>query len=158
MIRVGIQFAGEEAIRDTLDEFGFIYISSDNILAPEVKSFERTEYAEEEGEHILPFTVDAAFDYKVNFLIQSDSIENANAKIAAFNQKLYTETGGTKAFSRITLHNYHKGVKIVGYPRPMSQASRFWRDPKGVQQDAVEAELLIRVDKPSLCNFNYKSK
>lgn len=138
-------------------KLGFVFLSSDNIFGAPTKGFEVTSYPEEEGEHILPKTVDAPFDYKVRFFIKADgALENANQKIAAFNALLYSQATGsdTKTFKRVYFYNDYKRVLIVGYPQPISEAEDFWRDTKGNTHDVVVVEWTIRVNKPSLCDFN----
>lgn len=156
MIRTRLQI-GDGEILDTYTEYGLIYLDADERLAPPTKGFEKTTYAEEEGEHIDPNTVDDAFDYKAKFLVQSknSALENANIIIREFNQRLYTqdEDSDVKTFHRIAFYNDYNRVKIVGYPQPISEATDFWRDKHGNVADAVQVELTIRVTKPSLCDF-----
>lgn len=154
MIKVRLQI-GDGDILDTIDAYGLIYISSDSFFAAPVKEFESTSYPEEEGEHIYNKTVDDAFDYKVTWFIKADgSLGNANNVIADFNALLYDSADGVKSFKQVTFYNDYKKVKIVGTPSPISEASEFWRDKHGIQYDVVEVEWLIRVSKPSLCDFN----
>lgn len=154
MIRVRLKI-GDGQIVDT-EEYGFIYLDSDKRVGAESKGFETTAYPEEEGEHILPKTVDNSFDYKVKFFIQADSVANANSKITAFNQLLYTqaEDGDTKEFKQVEFYNDYKRHKIVGYPLPIDMAEDFWRDRRNQVNDIVIIEWTIRVVKPSLCDFN----
>ena len=166
MINVRIQIPGVPldnaagAIVDT-QEYGLVYLDSDKVMGAPSKGFEATSYPEEEGEHIIPKTVDAAFDYKVKFFIQADSLENANDKIEAFNEKLYNDVldenespTGVKEYKQITFYNDYKRHKIVGYPKPLSEATDFWRDRQNQLHDIVIIELNIRVTKPSLCDFS----
>lgn len=155
MIKVRVKI-GENSIVDTEDEFGFIYLDSDKRMGAPSKGFESTSYPEEEGEHIIPITVDAAFDYKVKFFVQATSIDNANAKITAFNESLHdtpTETG-EKEYYQVEFYNDFKRHKIVGYPSEIAEATEFWRDPSNQLNDIVIVEWTIRVIKPSLCDFN----
>lgn len=154
MINVRIKIGSGEIV-DT-QTFGLIYLDSDKRLAPPTKGFETTSYPEEEGEHILPKTVDDAFDYKVKFLIQADAIQDANAKISAFNAKLHgtPDSLGSKEYYQVTVYNDYKRHKIVGYPSPIDEATDFWRDPKNQVNDIVLVEWNIRVTKPSLCEWN----
>ena len=155
MLRVRIQIGEGSTIHDSTD-YGLIYISSDNRFSPDTKGFETTSYPEEEGEHILPKTVDDAFDYKVKFCIDaSGGIESANKKIADFNSMLYSVDGnGNRVFKEVYFYNDYKKVLIVGYPSPISNAETFWRDSDGKTLDVVVVEWTIRVVKPSKCNFN----
>lgn len=145
---------GDGAIVDTQD-LGFIYLDSDKRTGAPSKGFESTAYPEEEGEHILPKTVDDAFDYKVKFFIQADSIEDANVMIDDFNRSLYEQddTGGVKTYKQVTFFNDYKRHKIVGYPSEIAEATEFWRDQRNQLNDIVIVEWTIRVNKPSLCNF-----
>lgn len=154
MITVRIKI-GDGAIVDTTT-YGLVYLDSDKRIGAPVKEFEATTYPEEEGEHINPKTVDAPFDYKVKFFIQADSLENANAKIAAFNAMLYTQASGSdvKTFKQVEFYNDYKRHKIVGYPKPMDEATEFWQDRNNQVNDVVVVEWIIRVNKPSLCDFN----
>ena len=146
---------GDGAIQDT-QVYGLVYLDSDKRLAAPTKGFEATSYPEEEGEHIMPKTVDAAFDYKAKFFIQADSLENANEKIAAFNSELYTQEqdSDVKTFKQVEFYNDYKRHKIVGYPQPIPEATEFWRDRTNQVNDVVVVEWTIRVTKPSLCDFS----
>lgn len=154
MLTVRLQIANG-AVVDT-QQYGFIYIDSDKRVGVESKGFESTSYPEEEGEHIIPKTVDSAFDYKVKFFVQADSVENANDKIDAFNEMLYTKdaTTGVKTYNQVTFYNDYKRHKIVGYPSEIAEATEFWRDRKNQLQDIIIIEWTIRVNKPSLCDFS----
>lgn len=155
MINVRMKIEGEQrGIVDTTT-FGFVYLDSDKIVGAPSKGFESTSYPEEEGEHVIPRTVDAAFDYKVKFFIQGTTRQDANAKIKAFNDRIFSVTSGSsvKTYKQITFFNDYKRHKIVGYPQPISEADDFWRDPKNQVNDVVIVELTIRVTKPSLCEF-----
>lgn len=154
MINVRIKI-GNGAIADT-QTYGLVYLDSDKRVGPESKGFESTQYPEEEGEHVIPKTVDAAFDYKVKFFIQATSLEDANARIAAFNALLYTQESGSsvKTYKQVEFYNDYKRHKIVGYPKPISEATDFWRDRSNQVNDVVIVEWTIRVTKPSLCDFS----
>lgn len=154
MIKVRLQIA-DGGIFDTADKYGLVYISADSRFASPIKEFEKTSYAENEGENISPKTVDDAFDYKVTWFIKADgSLGNANDVIAEFNALLYDQVDDIKTFKRVTFYNDYKGVKIVGTPFPIAEATEFWRDQSGKQHDVVQVEWVIRVSKPSLCDFN----
>ena len=154
MITVRIKI-GDGAITDT-HAYGLVYLDSDKRVGAPSKGFEATSYPEEEGEHIIPKSVDAAFDYKVKFFIQADSLENANEKIDAFNASLYTQesVGGVKTYKQVEFYNDYKRHKIVGYPSEIPEATDFWRDPDNQVNDVVVVEWNIRVTKPSLCDFS----
>lgn len=146
---------GAGSLVDTRD-YGLVYLDSDKRVGAPSKGFETTAYPEEEGEHILAKTVDAAFDYVVKFFIQADSLANANDKIAAFNAMLYTQASGsdTKEYKTVEFYNDYKRHKIVGYPHPIDEAQEFWRDQTNQLSDIIVVEWTIRVVKPSLCDFN----
>ena len=154
MITVRIKI-GDGAITDT-QAYGLVYLDSDKRVGAPSKGFEATSYPEEEGEHIMPKTVDAAFDYKAKFFIQADSLENANEKIAAFNSELYTQEqdSDVKTYKQVEFYNDYKRHKIVGYPSEIPDATDFWRDPDNQVNDVVVVEWNIRVTKPSLCDFS----
>lgn len=159
MLTVRIQI-GEGEIQDST-VYSLVYLSADHRFAADTKGFESTSYPEEEGEHILPKTVDAAFDYKVRFYVRAEgALENANQKIAAFNELLYSQEQGSdvKTFNLVHFYNDYKKVLIVGYPQPISMATDFWRDGSGRAHDVVVVEWVIRVTKPSLCDFNLASE
>lgn len=157
MIRVKIKIGENGQVQDST-YYGLVYLSSDNRVGAESKDFEMTSYPEEEGEHILPKTADAPFDYKVKFFIQATSLNNANAIIANFNSSLYDildESKKFKQYKEVTFYNPYKRHKIVGYPHPIAEATDFWRDPKNQVHDVVTVEWTIRVPKPSKCDWNY---
>lgn len=146
----------DSPILDTFEEFGLIYIESDNRTAPPEKKRETTSYAEEEGEHTDPRTVDDVFDYKITFLLEtrSSNLENANINIKKFNDAIRSVSNGVKTCRRIALYNDYKRFKIVGIPELLSEPKEFWRDKNGKQYDCVLIELTIHVDKPSECDFS----
>ena len=153
MIKVRLQI-GSGDILDTETAYGFIYLDSDKRVGAPSKGFESTSYPEEEGEHILPKTVDDAFDYKVKFFIQASSLKTANDRIAEFNALLYTKSGDVKTYNQVTFYNDYKRHKIVGYPSEIAEAEDFWRDKTNQLNDIIIVEWTIRVNKPSLCDFN----
>ena len=73
MISVRVKI-GSGSIVDTSSTYGLVYIDSDKRVGSPVKGFESTAYPDEEGEHIIPVTVDAPFDYKVKFFIQARAL------------------------------------------------------------------------------------
>lgn len=154
MIKVRLQI-GNEKILDTADGFGLVYVSSDHRFEAPIKAFEQSSYPEQEGVNINPKTVSDTFDYKVTWFIKADgSLDNANKVIADFNALLYDRVDDIKTFKRVTFYNDYKKVKIVGIPSLIAEATEFWRDQSGKQHDVVQVEWMIRVDKPSLCDFN----
>ena len=159
-IRATLQIENDSP-KDTYTGWGFIYIESDDRVAPPEKKRETTTYAEEEGENVDPRTVDDVFDYKVKFLVECPNTnkENANAKIKAFNDAIRYADSQTdiKTCKRITFDNYYKRVRIVGIPEIIAEPTEFYRTSNGKTLDCVLIELTIHVDKPSLCNFNINS-
>ena len=155
MLTVRIKI-GDGEILDSVAGYKLWYVSADHRLAADTKDYDVTTYPEQEGENINPKTVDAPFDYKVKFYVKADgSLDNANTVIKAFNDLLYTaDANGVKTFKQVSLYNDYKKVLIVGYPKPIAQPTQFWRDSSGEQHDVVVVEWTIRVNKPSLCNFN----
>lgn len=155
MIKVRLQIA-DGTIEDTADKYGLVYIKADNRFAAPLKGFETSKYAEQPGSNINPKTVEDEFDYKVEFFIRADGdIGNANAVIANFNALLYTQDADNiKTFKQVTFYNDYKKVKIVGYPSLISEATDFWRDSRGRAADVVCAEWTIKVNDPTLCDFN----
>ena len=169
MIRVRLSIGAENATEaassavDTAGTYGLVYISSDSIFAAPLKDFDATSYPEQEGENIIPKTVDAPFDYNVKFYVKAEDLDgtghllsNANAKIAAFNAALYSQSQGSdvKTLNKVYFFNDYKKVLIVGYPKPIQEATDFWRDSENKAHDIVLVEWTIRVTKPSECNFN----
>lgn len=153
MITVRLKIGSGSIPVDT-QTLGLIYLDSDKRTGAPSKGFESTSYPEEEGEHIIPKTVDAAFDYKVKFFVQGTSLEDANAKIDAFNQSLYTKSGDVKTYKQVEFYNDYKRHKIVGYPSEIAEATDFWRDRTNQVNDVIVVEWTIRVNKPSLCDFS----
>lgn len=155
MIKVRLKIGNGEIV-DTEQAYGLIYLDSDKRVGAPSKGFESTSYPEEEGEHILPKTVDAAFDYKVKFFVQGTTLENANAKIVAFNAALHGTPNslGEKEYHKVTFYNDYKRHKIVGYPSEIAEAQDFWRDRTNQVNDVIVVEWTIRVNKPSDCDFN----
>lgn len=156
MLTARIKIGGDD-VRDSR-YWGLVYLDSDKALAAPIKGFEETSYPEQEGVNISPKTVDDAFDYKVKFFIQASTLEKANDKIAAFNSALYTQAQGSdvKEFKQVEFYNDYKRHKIVGYPHPIPEADKFWRDTHNppLVSDVVTVEWLIRVNKPSECDFS----
>lgn len=156
MIRVRLQIGNGE-ILDTIDSFGLVYVSSDHRFEAPIKEFEKSSYPEQEGENIIAQSVSDAFDYKVTWFIKADGqIYNANFFIGRFNSMLYTQQNDIKSFRQVTFYNDYKKVKIVGTPSLIQEATEFWRDANGIQHDVVCVEWVIRVSKPSLCDFNLR--
>jgi hypothetical protein len=130
-------------------------VSSDHRFEAPIKEFDKTSYPEQEGENIIAKSVSDAFDYKVTWFVKADgSLGNANTVVKNFNLRLYTQDGDIKTFKQVAFYNDYKKVKIVGTPLLIQEATEFWRDANGKQHDVVCVEWVIRVNKPSLCDFN----
>lgn len=158
MIKVRLKIDNGD-ILDTIDGYGLVYVSSDHRFEAPIKEFDKTSYPEQEGENIIVKTVSDAFDYKVKWFVKANgSLSNANNVIANFNGKLYSKAEGQDVltFNTVTFYNDYKKVKIVGTPSLIQEATEFWRDANGKQHDVVCVEWVIRVSKPSLCDFNLK--
>jgi len=155
MLTARIKIVGTHTNPVDTTTYGLVYLDSDKVTGAPSKGFESTSYPEEEGEHIIPKTVDAAFDYKVKFFIRATSLKDANTLIKEFNAALYTTAQGSdvKTYSQVEFYNDYKRHKIVGYPQPIAEATDFWRDMRNQLNDVVVVEWTIRVNKPSLCDF-----
>lgn len=153
MIKVRVQIDNGDIV-DIFEQYGLVFIKSDTLFEAPIKKMEATSYPEEEGEHLTGKTVSDAFDYKVTFFVQTNSISNANEIINQFNKELYTQVGDMKIFKCVSFYDDYKKVKIVGFPSLLSEGKDFFRDTKGKQYDIVLTEWKIRVMKPSLCDFN----
>lgn len=158
MIKVRLNIGNDETLpKETIGGYGLVYVSSDHRFEAPIKEFEKTSYPEQEGENIIAKTVSDAFDYKVIWFIKADgSLGDANKVIANFNSLLYTTDGNIKTFKQVAFYNDYKKVKIVGTPSLIQEATEFWRDANRKQHDVVCVEWVIRVSKPSLCDFNLK--
>lgn len=147
---------GDGAMEDTYEKWGLIFKDADKRFEAPVKSHDKSSYAGQAGENIDPRTVQDAFDYKIEFIIEAPNknLENVNAKIATFNKALYTASADSdiRAYKQVEL--YHHRVKIVGIPEPIPEAKELYRHSKlGVMECAV-VEWKIRVSNPKLCDFN----
>lgn len=155
MIKARIKI-GNGAVEDTFAAHRLIYISADNRTEAPVKKMDESSYIGEAGAHTDPRTVQDVFDYKVVFAIDTTDtdLSSANAIVAAFNAKLYTQTAGSnvRAYKVVTFYNDFKRVKIVGIPRPIVEPVETRRTRGGL--DYAKIEFVIRVDNPGLCNFN----
>lgn len=157
MIRAKIQIANG-AVVDIFDTYGLGYLDSDKRVGPETKGFDATSYPEEEGEHIIPRTVDAAFDYTVKFFVRGTVLDTINAKIKAFNQAICPLSEGVRTVNQVAFYNVFKGHKIVGYPKTIPEAEEFWRDPEDHINDVAVVNWTLRVTKPSLCEYDYRDQ
>jgi hypothetical protein len=156
MIKAQIKIGSDGEFKDTYDTYGLCYIEADKTVGPSAKDFEATSYPEEEGENILPKSVDEAFDFKVVFLVEAhDDLGQVAARVKAFNAALYaaTEESDTKEFKQVSLQIPTRNITVVGYPKPISSATDYWYDSDNNKADAALVEFTIRVNKPSLCTF-----
>lgn len=155
MINVRIKI-GDGAIEDTFTAHKLIYKESDHRVEAPIKKRDVTTYAEQAGENTDPRTVQDAFDYKVQFIIdaQNTNLANVNAIIAAFNAKLYTQPANSdiRTYKEVTFYNDFKRVKIVGLPEPIAECKELYRTVNGY--DCAIVELTIHVSDPTKCNFN----
>lgn len=148
---------GDGDILDTFEGHKLIYMEADHRTEAPIKERAKSSYIEEAGEHTDPRTLQDAFDYKVQFIIdgQNTNLGSVNAIIAAFNQKLYTQATGSdiRVYKVVTFYNDDKRVKIVGLPEPIAEPKEMKHSRSGY--DYAEVELKIHVDDPTKCDFNY---
>ena len=93
--------------------------------------------------------------------IYLDSDKRVGAPSKGFEATSYPEEegehilpNGLKEYYPVTFYNDYKRHKIVGYPTEIAEAQEFWRDKSNQINDVVVVEWTIRVNKPSLCDFN----
>lgn len=155
MINVRIKI-GDGAVQDTFDAHGLIYMKADNRTEAPIKKRDVTSYAEQPGENTDPRTVQDAFDYKVTFIIdgQDKDLKRVCDVVAAFNEKLYTQTAGSgiRIYKAVTFYNDFKNVKIVGLPEPIAEPKEFRKSRNG--HEFAQVEFTIRVSDPTKCDFN----
>lgn len=149
---------GDGAVKSAFAEFGFIYISSDHRVGAPEKQRDTTTYAGDPVEHTDTRAVLAPFDYTVKFAVncENNGIENANKKIAAFNNAIRENTAqvGVKRCREVVFYDdFHKTV-ICGIPEPIAEASEFYRMRDGSIRDCVVFDLKIRVNDPTKCVFS----
>ena len=155
MIKVQLKIENE-AIYDTCEKYGLVYLSADTIFSPPIKDMEKTSYPEVDGENIIPIVLYKPFDYNIEFFVQaSQGINNANNIISNFNKKLTkVDSFGRRIFKEVTFYNDYKKIKIVGYPSLIQEATEFWRDKSGKTHDIVCVKWTIHVVDPNKCDFN----
>ena len=146
---------GDGAIEDTFTAHKLIYMDADNRTEAPIKKRDVTSYAEERGEHTDPRTVQDAFDYKAQFIIdgQDKSFKRVNSIIAAFNSKLYTQETGSdiRTYKEVAFYNDFKPCKIVGLPEPIAECKEFKKSRNGYE--FAQVEFVIHVSDPTKCNF-----
>lgn len=143
---------------DTYEGHKLIYKEADNRTEAPIKKRDVSSYAEQAGENIDRRTVQDAFDYKVQFIIEAPNknLQNANAVIATFNKKLYAQAAGSniRTYKEITFYNDYKRVKIVGIPEPIAEPKELYRRQNGSVMDCAIVELTIHVSDPTKCDFD----
>lgn len=153
-IRVRIKI-GDGAIEDTFTAHKLIYKESDNRTEAPIKKRDASSYAEKAGENTDPRTVQDAFDYKVQFIIdgQDKDLKRVNSIIAAFNKKLYTQPANSdiRTYKEVTFYNDFKPCKIVGIPEPIAECKEFKKSKNGYE--FAQVEFVIHVSDPKKCNF-----
>lgn len=154
MINVRIKI-GDGAILDTFEGHKLIYMEADNRTEAPIKKRDVTTYVEQAGENTDPRTVQDAFDYKAQFIIdgQDKDLKRVNSIIAAFNKKLYTQEEGSdiRVYKEVTFYNDFKPCKIVGLPEPIAECKEFKKSKNGYE--FAQVELVIHVSDPTKCNF-----
>lgn len=154
MINVRIKI-GDGAIEDTFAAHGLIYMDADNRTEAPIKKRDVTTYAEQAGDNTDPRTVQDAFDYKVQFIIdgQDKDMKRVSEIVAAFNKKLYTQPANSdiRTYKEVTFYNDFKPCKIVGIPEPIAEPKEFKKSRNGYE--FAQVELVIHVSDPTKCNF-----
>lgn len=147
---------GDGQILDTFEGHKLIYFDADNRTEAPIKKRDVTTYIEQAGENTDPRTVQDAFDYKVQFLIDAwdRNLDNVNAIVAAFNKKLYTQETDSdiRTYKTVELYNDAKRAKIVGIPEPIAEPKTLSRTENGY--DFAQVEFKIRVGDPAKCDFS----
>lgn len=154
MINVRIKI-GDGAIEDIFTAHKLIYADADNRTEAPIKKRDSTSYVEQAGDNTDPRTVQDAFDYKAQFIIdgQDKDLKRVNSIIAAFNKKLYTQPANSdiRTYKEVTFYNDFKPCKIVGLPEPIPECKEFKKSKNGYE--FAQVELVIHVSDPTKCNF-----
>ena len=154
MINVRIKI-GDGAIEDAFTAHKLIYMDADNRTEAPIKKRDVTTYAEQAGDNTDSRTVQDAFDYKVQFIIdgQDKDLKRVNSIIAAFNKKLYTQPANSdiRTYKEVTFYNDFKPCKIVGLPEPIAECKEFKKSKNGYE--FAQVEFVIHVSDPTKCNF-----
>lgn len=154
MINVRIKI-GDGAIEDTFAAHKLIYMDADNRTEAPIKKRDVSSYVEQAGDNTDPRTVQDAFDYKVQFIIdgQDKDLKRVNSIIAAFNKKLYTQEADSdiRVYKEVTFYNDFKPHKIVGIPEPIPECKEFKKSKNGYE--FAQVEFVIHVSDPTKCNF-----
>lgn len=154
MINVRIKI-GDGAIEDTFTAHKLIYMDADNRTEAPIKKRDVSSYVEQAGDNTDPRTVQDAFDYKAQFIIdgQDKDLKRVNSIIAAFNKKLYTQEADSdiRVYKEVTFYNDFKPHKIVGIPESIAECKEFKKSKNGYE--FAQVELVIHVNDPTKCNF-----
>lgn len=154
MINVRIKI-GDGAIEDTFTAHKLIYIDADNRTEAPIKKRDASSYVEKAGDNTDPRTVQDAFDYKVQFIIdgQDKDLKRVSNIVAAFNKKLYTQPANSdiRTYKEVTFYNDFKPCKIVGLPEPIAECKEFKKSRNGYE--FAQVEFVIHVSDPTKCNF-----
>ena len=146
---------GDGAVQNTYSAHKLIYIDADNRTEAPIKKRDSTSYVEQAGDNTDPRTVQDAFDYKAQFIIdgQDKDLKRVNSIIAAFNKKLYTQPANSdiRTYKEVTFYNDFKPCKIVGLPEPIAECKEFKKSRNGYE--FAQVEFIIHVNDPKKCNF-----
>lgn len=159
MIRARIQIE-DGPVRDTYMGWGFIVMGQSHRFAAPEKPRDTSSYVWEPGENQDPRTVAAPFDYTIKFLVEAPNrrLQNANARIAAWNAAVRQTTAGSavRRCRTVTLYDDRMRCRIVGTPEIIESADDddFYRMQDGSVLDCVVVELKIHVSHPELCDFD----
>lgn len=154
MINVRIKI-GDGAIEDTFTAHKLIYVDADNRTEAPIKKRDASSYAEQAGDNTDHRTVQDAFDYKVQFIIDGldKDLKRVSNIVAAFNKKLYTQPANSdiRTYKEVTFYHDFKPCKIVGIPEPIAEPKEFKKSKNGYE--FAQVEFVIHVSDPTKCNF-----
>lgn len=161
MIKSLIQIENGNIV-DFMKQYGFIYVDSDDRVAPDEKEDAVSSYPEESGEHRDGRVVYAPFDYTAKFIIEAPNKDlfNVNSKISTFNNAIRQTIPGSDVtrMREISFYNLLNRVKIVGYPALISTPIDVYRSNRIGELDYAVVELKIRVSDPTKCDFDLKTE
>lgn len=154
MINVRIKI-GDGATEDTFAAHKLIYMDADDRTEAPIKKRDVSSYVEQAGDNTDPRTVQDAFDYKAQFIIdgQDKDLKRVSDIVAAFNKKLYTQPTDSdiRTYKEVTFYNDFKPCKIVGIPEPIAEPKEFKKSRNGYE--FAQVELVIHVSDPTKCSF-----
>lgn len=153
MIRARIQI-GKGEIYDAYDKYGFVYLDADERTAPDIQDYTSTKYVEDAEEHVDPRTIEVAFDYKIKFLVEAPNgnYKSVNNKVDDFNKLLFTrDDSGVLNAQKIAIYNDLNRVKVVGYPKPISEPTEVFHTDSYGGSDWIALELTVHVSNPKEC-------